>query len=409
MQEYISSVANLENCQKCNLCADVCPMLKANPSYPGPKNAGPDGERYRIKDPAFFDNALKYCLNCKRCEVACPSGVRVGDMIARARLDAGLSSSHPLRDKMLASTDFVGHLATPFAPVVNGVLGLGITKAVLDGTMGITRKRTFPKYRFGKFENWLKKNARAQEAFPKSVSYFHGCYANYNYPQLGKDLVTILNACGYGVKPLKKEQCCGVALIANGYEKQAKKQASVNLQSIKAAPGPVLVTSSTCAFTMRDEYAHVLGLDNSVQRDKITMATAWLYRMVESGEIKLAFRDDVRMKAAYHTACHMQRMGGQVYSIGLLRMIPGLELEVLEQNCCGISGTFGFKKENYDLSMSIGSKLFDSIRESDPEFVVTDCETCKWQIEHAAGLEVLNPISLIAKCLDIEKTQKLNG
>ena len=45
-------------------------MMEVNPLYPGPKQAGPDGERYRLKDPAFFDNALKYCLNCKRCEVA---------------------------------------------------------------------------------------------------------------------------------------------------------------------------------------------------------------------------------------------------------------------------------------------------------------------------------------------------
>ena len=74
---------NLEQCLKCNLCTLVCPMMEVNPDYPGPKKAGPDGERYRLKDPAFFDYALKYCLNCKRCEVACPSGVDVADLDSR--------------------------------------------------------------------------------------------------------------------------------------------------------------------------------------------------------------------------------------------------------------------------------------------------------------------------------------
>ena len=26
------------------------------------------------------------------------------------------------------------------------------------------------------------------------MSFFHGCYVNYNYPQLGKDLVSVMNA-----------------------------------------------------------------------------------------------------------------------------------------------------------------------------------------------------------------------
>lgn len=68
-----NNLGNFQDCLKCNICAEVCPMMEANPLYPGPKQAGPDELRYRIKDSAFFDNALKYCLNCKRCEVACPS------------------------------------------------------------------------------------------------------------------------------------------------------------------------------------------------------------------------------------------------------------------------------------------------------------------------------------------------
>ena len=81
-------------------------------------------------------------------------------------------------------------------------------------------------------------------------------------------------------------------------------------------------------------------------------------------------------------------------------MIPGLELTVLEQNCCGISGTFGFKKENYEYSQAIGSKLFKDIEEAKPDIVITDCETYKWQIEMSTGVPVLNPIEILADALE---------
>ena len=51
----------------------------------GQNNQGPDGERLRLKSAELYDEALKYCTNCKRCEVACPSDVKIGDLIVRAR------------------------------------------------------------------------------------------------------------------------------------------------------------------------------------------------------------------------------------------------------------------------------------------------------------------------------------
>ena len=400
-------MTNLEQCLKCNLCTLVCPMMEVNPDYPGPKKAGPDGERYRLKDPAFFDYALKYCLNCKRCEVACPSDVHIGDMIQLARIKYGSQARRKgltgLRDWTLANTDLVGTLATPMASVVNGVLDMGIVKGLMHATIGVDKHRTFPEYTSEKFVTWFKK--QDQRGYSKYVTYFHGCYANYNYPQLGQDFVELMNALGYGVHLLEEEKCCGVALMSNGFADKARKQGEVNLASIRkavAAGEPVLTTSSTCTFTMRDEYPDVLGLENTDVRDSIMLATKWLYEKVSSGEIELKFRKDLKdkEKAAYHTACHMQKMGWQYYSIELLKMIPWLDLTVLEQNCCGISGTFGFKKENYKYSQKIGEKLFKDIEEAKPDIVITDCETCKWQIEMSTGNSVFNPIEVLLDYLE---------
>ena len=402
-----NNLGNFQDCLKCNICAEVCPMMEANPLYPGPKQAGPDELRYRIKDPAFFDNALKYCLNCKRCEVACPSGVKVGDIVARAKIKYG-HSQHKMRDLMLSSTDLVGGMATTFAPIVNLALSLDITKKVLDSTIGVSAHASMPKYASKRFEQWFKTVKASQEGYSRFVEYFHGCYVNYNYPQLGRDFVTLMNACGYGVHILEKQKCCGVALIANGFASQATSAAKANLASIRKASQPVLTTSSSCTLTIKEEYSTILDQDTSDIQSKVQMAVKWLYDRIDRGEVRLAFRKDFKMKAAYHTPCHLQKLGNQIYSIALLKMIPGLDLKVLEQKCCGISGTFGFKKENYAISQKIGSQLYERIYAANPEVVITDCETCKWQIEGACGIPVFNPISILVQALDIEQTTKLN-
>ena len=371
MQQNNISENNFEQCIKCTVCTVYCPVIPVNPEYPGPKQAGPDEERLRLKRGEYFDEALKYCLNCKRCEVACPSNVKIGDIIQLARIK--YSKKKPaLRDIMLANTDFVGTMASAFAPVVNTTLSLKPVKMVMDGVLKIDHHRVFPKYSSQTFESWFKKNAMAsQDNYKKHVSFFHG----------------LIN--------------------------QARKQAEANLRSVRKSifedKRPVIGASSTCIFTMRDEYPHLLGIDNADVRDSIELATRFIFRLLEEGNVKLKFRDDVKMKIAYHTPCHMEKLGWAYYSIALLRSIPNINLTVLNSQCCGIAGTYGFKKENYETSQGIGASLFRQIEEVAADFVATDCETCKWQIEMSTPAKVKHPISILAEALDLEATRKLNS
>lgn len=404
LQEHNVSDNNFEQCIKCTVCTVYCPVAAVNPDFPGPKQAGPDGERLRLKKNNFYDETLKYCLNCKRCEVACPSNVKIGDIIQAARIKYS-EKKFKLRDFILANTDLVGTLSSPFAPVVNGVLGLRPTKAVLDSVLKIDHRRVFPKYAFGTFESWYKKNEAArQSSFPTQVSYFHGCYVNYNNPQLGKDLIKVMNALGVGVRLLDKEKCCGVALISNGFIEQAKKQAKVNIEAIRESVlvknMPVIATSSTCAFTIRDEYPHLLSVDNADVREQVELATRYVYRLMARQGVKLKFKQNQKIRVAYHTPCHMEKLGWAYYSIELLKLIPNVELTVLDSQCCGIAGTYGFKKENYKTSQDIGESLFRQIEACDIDYVVTDCETCKWQIEMSTSKRCEHPISILAKALE---------
>ena len=102
----------------------------------------------------------------------------------------------------MANTDIIGTMAVPYSPIINPVLKWDISKKMMDGVLGIDHHREFPTYAKETFESWYKKNVKAfQDTFKHHVSFFHGCYVNYNYPQLGKDLISVMNALGYGVHP----------------------------------------------------------------------------------------------------------------------------------------------------------------------------------------------------------------
>lgn len=59
IQTRAQSPYNFEQCLKCSICTVYCPVSAVEPTYPGPKQSGPDNERYRLKDPEFFNEALK--------------------------------------------------------------------------------------------------------------------------------------------------------------------------------------------------------------------------------------------------------------------------------------------------------------------------------------------------------------
>jgi glycerol-3-phosphate dehydrogenase subunit C len=200
-------------------------------------------------------------------------------------------------------------------------------------------------------------------------------------------------------------------MMSGGMFDTARKHARINLAAIgrASAEGRItLTTSSTCTLTMREEYPGVLGIDNEAVREDILLAVRFIYEAVEKGDVQLAFKPGFKARAAYHVPCHMEKLGWSLFTRALMERIPGMELIPLDSNCCGIAGTYGFKKENYERSQQIGQALFDQIGEVKPDYVICECETCKWQIEMSTGFEVRNPISVLAEALDLEATAALN-
>lgn len=397
---------SFESCIKCTACTAVCPVSRQNPRYPGPKQSGPDGERLRLKSAALYDEALKYCTNCKRCEVACPSDVKIGDIIVRARnkylAQQNKPFVHKLRDAVLSNTDIMGRLNTPFAPIVNRITRLKATRFLLEKTLHVSQHRRLPNYSFGSFRQWYKKHAlERQSIYRDKVAYYHGCYVNYNNPQLGKELISVLNAMDIGVVLLEKEKCCGLPLMVNSFPERAKQQARFNISQIEKVISQkeldVIGTSSSCTMNLRDEYHHILGMDNAKIRPHVNIVTRYLYQLFQSG--KIPHFKSMPLKVAYHTACHVDKAGWAPYTLEVLKQIPDLEIVMLPSQCCGIAGTYGFKAENYEVSQAIGKTLFENIEQGEFDYVISECETCKWQIDMSTNTTCLHPVTLLAMAL----------
>lgn len=93
-----------------------------------------------------------------------------------------------------------------------------------------------------------------------------------------------------------------------------------------------MATSSTCTFTIRDEYPrYLLDIDNADVREDVELATRYIYRFIKPKKTKLNFKTGQKIKVAYHTPC-MEKLGWAYYSIELLKLIPNIELTILDRN-----------------------------------------------------------------------------
>ena len=88
---------------------------------------------------------------------------------------------------------------------------------------------------------------------------------------------------------------------------------------------------------------------------------------------------------------------GETASIKLLQGLCGAKVTDLKAGCCGIAGTFVMQKKNYELSSQIAESLKKALEQSPVKNVLTECSTCKMQIEHSSDCIVRHPIKILAK------------
>jgi glycerol-3-phosphate dehydrogenase subunit C len=104
-------------------------------------------------------------------------------------------------------------------------------------------------------------------------------------------------------------------------------------------------------------------------------------------------------RIAYHIPCHLRALGIGYPAVKIFEQIEGLECFVLDDNCCGLAGTYGFKKRNQDIAHKLGVIASIPIRALNVDAVVADCGACRMQLGHYTGLSALDPVEIIAEAM----------
>jgi len=94
-------------------------------------------------------------------------------------------------------------------------------------------------------------------------------------------------------------------------------------------------------------------------------------------------------------------------ALDVLGLVPGLDVEQLGTYCCGLSGTYGFKSEKYDISLKIGAELASLLKKSKSPMALSDCEACRMQIENISNKKALHPIMILQKAYGIEDDDRV--
>jgi Fe-S oxidoreductase len=102
-----------------------------------------------------------------------------------------------------------------------------------------------------------------------------------------------------------------------------------------------------------------------------------------------------------HGHCHQQALMGVGGTAAALRLIPDLDVAVLDAGCCGMAGSFGFEKEHYNLSVRIaGLALLPALAAAADATVVAPGTSCRHQIRDLAQRRALHPLEVLAEQLE---------
>ena len=394
-----------DKCTACTTCITACPVTAATRKFRGPKMTGPALTRLR-KLVSDDDPMLDYCSNCKTCDLVCPSGVPISTLNMLAKNE--YYKTHPRKsqaDDMLAHAERMGKLITsiPLASVCANV-GMKVAKATgMLGIMGIASDAPMPSYASSSFPSQFKKIK--QPKCDKKVVFFAGCFINYNQPEVGVDLVKVYNHNGIEVIYDDNFICCGSPMVAGGYLDDAKKNAEKNVQLLKswADKGYDIVTACTsCGLMLKQEYQELFDFYGmSEYASKMYDSLEYLQMLEDKGELKTDFKEQ-DLKYIYHAPCHLKVQGIGLPSVELMRQIPGIELDEADAGCCGISGSYGFKKDKREISKKIGAKLFERIKESHAVNGVSECGTCRLQMEGGTGVKAIHPLTVLRRAYGID-------
>lgn len=347
-------------------------------------------------------DALDLCLECKGCKAECPSNVDMAKLKYEFLAHYNEANGTPLRSRIFARIHSLSRMASNWPALANSIMARPVVRQALDRYLGIDARRRLPPIAPQTFEAWFRKRARpAPPAEPAGkVVLFHDTFIDFNYPEIGKAATTLLEAAGYQVE-LTERQCCGRPMISKGLPEEARANAAFNvarLHSFVERGYSVVGCEPSCILTFRDEYPDLLK-GNAVKAvaDASFLLEEFIVREKKEGRWKLTFKRQ-STKALIHGHCHEKALIGSRFLKESMAL--AYAVEEIDSGCCGMAGSFGFEKEHYDISMSIGRRrLFPAVERQPDAILVAPGVSCRQQVEHATGRKALHPAEALVLAL----------
>ena len=226
-------------------------------------------------------------------------------------------------------------------------------------------------------------------------------FNNYFEPENARSALAVLRAAGYlvhlpratkGARPL----CCGRTFLAAGLVEEARVEAQRMIDALKPfiqRGVPVIGLEPACLLGLRDEFISMLpGADSAALALNAMLFEEFLAREAQAGRLRLKLKSLPQKKALLHGHCHQKAFDVMPAVQRALRLVPELEVEVVESSCCGMAGSFGYEARHYDVSMKMAeASLLPKVRAAGADtLIVADGTSCRHQIHDGAQRDAVH-------------------
>ncbi len=350
---------------------------------------------------------LKLCVSCKACRHECPTGVDMAKMkieVLAARVTKrGLS----LRDRLVGYLPRYAALASRFAPLANWRNNSPLLRMLFERVAGISAQRALPEWRRDVFKSDVEATGPVDG---REVVLFADTF-NRAYERENLDAaIRVLVEGGYRVHIPKppdggRPLCCGRTFLSAGLVDHARTELDrlVATYAPFAARGvPIVGLEPSCLLTLRDELLSLRSDDTAKSISAHALLfEEFLVREAEAGRLQLPL-GPVAGKALVHGHCHQKSFGAFKPVEQVLRLVPDLNVEIIESSCCGMAGAFGYGADTYQASMDMAElSLLPAVKRADAAtLIVADGTSCRHQIKDGAQRGALHVARVLAMSLD---------
>jgi glycolate oxidase iron-sulfur subunit len=405
----------IDKCVHCGFCLPVCPTYVLWQE----EMDSPRGRIYLMKMAAEGDATINEtfvghfdaCLGCMACMTACPSGVDYGKLIEATRAQIERRYTRSAAEKRFRRFLF----STFTRPDRLRSLLLPLRLYQQAGLQALVRSLGIPKLfpaRLRALEALLPQ-VPSQETLPElipaqgerrcRVGLLLGCVQRVFFPQVNAATARVLAAEGCEVVAPAAQPCCGALLVHAGEEERAMQLARQTIDVFeKARVDAVIINAAGCGSNVK-EYGHLLRDDpRYAGRAKAFAAKCRDVSEFLVGLEPRARCHALRLRVAYHDACHLQHAQGvRTQPRALLRRIPQLELlEIPEAAiCCGSAGIYNLVQP--EAAAQLGDRKAGHVAALNADLVVSANPGCLLQLECAlARMKRKLPVRHIVELLD---------